>query len=89
MPAPVSDRGITSPDEISYCHSWLRKLARKFDILPKSFILHGVKKTENYPCRSGGGADVYKGSYNGSPVALKLIRFIKTESFTRRIHKVS
>ena len=94
MSPAISKRSLTSAygnnsEEISRCLSWVRKLARRFDILPRSLIVHGVKKTEDNPCRSGGNADVYKGSYDNKAVALKLIRFIKTESFTRRIHKVS
>lgn len=85
---PYLPDGITA-DEVSCCLSWIRKLARTFDMLPRSLTLHGVKKAEDHPCGGGGYADIYKGTYDGKLVALKVIRATVTESFRRRIHKVS
>jgi hypothetical protein len=94
MSPPTSEHypfspGATTCDKLSCCLSWVRKLARRFDILPRSFVLQAVKKSEDHPFSCGGFADIYKGSYHGKPVALKVIRATTTDSFRRRIHKVT
>jgi len=49
-------------------------LALHYDLLPTTLFLDNVKRTE-FNCRGAGGfADVFIGSYKGSPVAIKRIR---------------
>lgn len=52
------------------------KMASKMPVIPRSLILHGVKV--NHSCLSWGGfANIFKGEFEGAPVALKLLRDAK------------
>ncbi|OCH88849.1 kinase-like protein, partial [Obba rivulosa] len=57
----------------------LRKLCGQHKIAPKSFnLLPGtVRRVGTYPEASGAYGDVWKGQYEGRPVALKVFRILK------------
>ncbi|KAJ7233175.1 kinase-like domain-containing protein, partial [Mycena rebaudengoi] len=58
----------------------IRKLSEASERLPSSLFITGVTGREEWPSSGGGFADVYRGYYNGKPVALKLLRqFIRGE----------
>lgn len=53
----------------------LRRLCGRFAILPPSHVISdGLKITTLAPVESGGFADVYRGTYNGNTVAVKVFR---------------
>ncbi|KAF8156287.1 kinase-like domain-containing protein [Mycena galopus ATCC 62051] len=79
-------------DEIRYsadtmyktmCMRHLQRLTRKFGILPASFFVHNVYRDGLHAIAGGGFADVYKGTLNGSPVCLKVLRFFTQASEMR------
>jgi hypothetical protein len=58
----------------------LQKLCGACCLLPKSHeISDGLEIISPSPVAGGGFADVYKGSYNGLPVAIKMLRITVTE----------
>ncbi|OCH85353.1 kinase-like protein [Obba rivulosa] len=61
------------------CLDLLRKLCGQHRIVPKSFnLLPGtVRRVGTYPEASGAFAEVWKGQYDGQPVALKVFRILK------------
>jgi hypothetical protein len=75
-------------NEISLCLSWIRKISREAKVFPSSLILSGVEQWENNCIGSGGFADIYRGSYEGRPVAIKLIRFCNTVKKTEKCQRV-
>ncbi|EIN03690.1 kinase-like protein, partial [Punctularia strigosozonata HHB-11173 SS5] len=53
----------------------LRSLCGETGLLPTSYELSGlVKSDDEEPCSSGGFSDVWRGEHNGVPVALKVLR---------------
>ncbi|KIK59358.1 hypothetical protein GYMLUDRAFT_245426 [Collybiopsis luxurians FD-317 M1] len=56
--------------------SLLRHLTRRFQILPSSLIINGIKREGQNPVAGGGFADIWRGSLNGKPVCLKVLRLI-------------
>lgn len=53
----------------------LTNVADDSNQLPSSLELHGVNCNYNgQPVEQGGFGDVYKGTYNGKPIAVKVIR---------------
>ncbi|KAJ7279092.1 kinase-like domain-containing protein, partial [Mycena rebaudengoi] len=58
----------------------IRKLSEASERLPSSLFITGVTGCEEWPSSGGGFANVYRGYYNGKPVALKLLRqFVRGE----------
>ena len=59
-------------------HESLRRLTTKlvvtYDKLPASFHLKGVQCDDKESCGAGAFADVFKGKWEGKPVALKRLR---------------
>jgi hypothetical protein len=78
-----------SPDEVSLCQQWVRKVAKYVGVLPSSFVLDGVKKSCDLAVNGGGFADVYEGTYQKQKVAIKVIRVFLTGENRKRIHRVS
>jgi hypothetical protein len=70
------------------CHSLIRKVTRQTGVLPKSFVLHGVKKSSEHPVSGGGFADIFMGTHAGREVALKVLRVFMTEENRKKIHRV-
>lgn len=62
------------------CLDLLRKLCGKQQIVPKSFILSPdtIQRSSTHPAASGGFADIWAGSFEGRPVALKVFRIYRT-----------
>ena len=53
----------------------LRKMCAKHRLLPTPYaITEELKKVEDLPRRGGGSADVWYGVYQGSRVAIKVLR---------------
>ncbi|KAJ7231955.1 kinase-like domain-containing protein [Mycena rebaudengoi] len=50
------------------------KLSEKCNMLPSSFFVTGVRGSDEHPTFSGGFSDIYRASYYGMTVALKLRR---------------
>jgi hypothetical protein len=64
----------------------LRKTCRKHNQLPPSYVITDeLRRTGEYPSGGGGNTDVWRGVYQGSEVAIKILRinlkadFIKLE----------
>ena len=56
----------------------LRKMCCKHKLLPSSYaITSELEWTEDIPLKSGGSADVWRGRYRGSMVAIKVLRVDK------------
>jgi len=62
------------------CNYWLRRLSKKHGVLPPSFLIYNAQQDGNFPVKSGGSADVYKGRLNQEVVCLKVLRYFS--SFT-------
>ncbi|KAH8092669.1 kinase-like domain-containing protein, partial [Cristinia sonorae] len=58
-------------------HKLLMKLSLKYDILPASLFIHGVKYSGGECHSSGSFADIYVGDLNGRTVALKRLRMFQ------------
>ena len=43
----------------------------------------GLVKTKDHATQGGGFADVWEGTYNGSQVAIKVLRVYETDDFDR------
>jgi len=53
----------------------LRKMCREHKLLPSPYaITNELKRTGEFPSESGGNADVWSGLYQGSKVAIKVLR---------------
>jgi hypothetical protein len=64
----------------SLCRRWARKVACKTEVLPSKLFIDGVEKEGDMPAESGGFADIYCGTMNGSKVALKVLRYCTKQS---------
>ena len=59
-----------------------------FGVLPQSFILEkAFDERETTPFATGGFSDIYKGTIDGRPVAIKTLRVTTTEY--KKVHKVN
>jgi len=67
-----SDATKTSYTERSDCLSWIRKIAKGLNVVPTSFVLHGVKKIREEPSVAGNFGDIYMGLYKEQKVVLKV-----------------
>ncbi|KAJ7572902.1 kinase-like domain-containing protein [Mycena floridula] len=81
-----------SIDDAAYralCLRNLRRIIKKFDILPPSFVIHDIVLDEpRRPLFGGGFADVYKGSRKGQHVCLKVLRlFTQTIEMREKLLK--
>ncbi|KAJ7572124.1 kinase-like domain-containing protein [Mycena floridula] len=81
-----------SIDDAAYralCLRNLRRIIKKFDILPPSFVIHDIVLDEpRRPLFGGGFADVYKGSRKGQHVCLKVLRlFTQTIEMRQKLLK--
>ncbi|KAJ7575172.1 kinase-like domain-containing protein [Mycena floridula] len=81
-----------SIDDAAYralCLQNLRRIIKKFDILPPSFVVHDIVLDEpRRPLFGGGFADVYKGSLKGQHVCLKVLRiFTQTMEMRAKLLK--
>ena len=63
----------------------LLKLALKYGRLPTLLLLKGVYCTDSESRGSGGFADVFSGSFNNSPVALKHLRTFATATEDQKL----
>lgn len=87
--AAESINARTAHQELAFCRSWIRKICRKVGIFPTSLILKDVAQERNATAvKCGGFADIYKGSYKGVPVALKVPRTDGTVGQTKKMHEV-
>ena len=46
-------------------------------------LSEGLEKTKDRATRGGGFADVWEGTYDGSKVAIKVLRVFETDDFDR------
>jgi len=65
-------------------HRLLVKLSLKYNVLPASLFLHGVKFSGEECHSSGSFADIYLGELDGSQVALKRLRMFQMVDESRR-----
>jgi hypothetical protein len=73
-------KGLLNDAEYTGAQRIIRKLSEASERLPSSLFITGVTGREEWPSSGGGFADVYRGYYDGKPVALKLLRqFIRGE----------
>lgn len=79
--------GIFTGEEVSICQRWVRKIAKRVGVLPISFELDGVYKTNENAVSGGGFADIYLGRHLERTVAIKVIRTSTTTEETERVHK--
>ncbi|EMD39284.1 hypothetical protein CERSUDRAFT_152382 [Gelatoporia subvermispora B] len=72
----VLDATSSHDDVRQRCLDLLRRLCEKHGSFPRSCTIpmHRVKRTSEQPTGSGGNADVWKADYDGSEVALKVVR---------------
>ena len=60
-----------------------------FYILPSSFVLPPTSlKSENTPFAGGGFGDVYKATFNGSPVVIKTLK-VRAQIDLKKLHGVT
>ncbi|KAK7434634.1 hypothetical protein VKT23_020100 [Stygiomarasmius scandens] len=65
------------------CLKCLRHLAKQFGVLPPSLWMRDVVCTESYPVSFNGQfSDIYKGTHEGKPVCLKVMRHVRATGGT-------
>ncbi|KAG6849708.1 hypothetical protein H0H93_006091 [Arthromyces matolae] len=65
-----------------------QRLSKKTGLYPVCYRVENIVQEDQYPLTTGGYADIYKGQFEGHPVALKAIRVYQTteiESFLRSV----
>ena len=68
------DSGLCASDRETFSMA-LRKMCCKHKLLPASYaVTDELERIEEFPCGSGGSADVFCGWYRDSKVAVKRIR---------------
>lgn len=68
---------------------YLRKLCGAFSILPSSFVLPPTSfECEPSAFASGGCSDVYKATFNGDPVVVKVLK-VTTQTDKEKLYRVS
>jgi hypothetical protein len=87
--ASESSAVYRSSETVSLCLSWVRKISRRTGVLPSSLVLREVKQVDKHPVRCGGLADIFRGSYDGKPIAVKVIRVTTTTALMNQTHRVS
>ena len=69
------------------------KIALRHEIFPAALVLHGVSCADNMQRLAGGFADVFRGSYSETQVALKTLRvqsdIRRTGAERRKLKQVS
>ncbi|KAL0060222.1 MAP kinase kinase kinase [Marasmius tenuissimus] len=66
------------------CMKCLKFLVKKFQTLPSSLFLHNIKLDGTHPLTGGGFADIYRGTFSGQQVCLKVLRVHTAESARKR-----
>ncbi|THU80549.1 kinase-like protein [Dendrothele bispora CBS 962.96] len=66
------------------CMKQLRRLSKKFQVLPPSLILEDIATMDSRATTGGGFADIWRGTFNGQMVCLKVLRiFLRSDGATR------
>ncbi len=87
-----SKDGIIDPHILCGYYRLLRKLSVQSTTLPSFLFLFGISCTGDDrldPRGVGGFSDIFYGTYGGTPVALKRLRFPTRDRYTRKYHIVS
>lgn len=74
--------------EHSFFRMILSKAAKNSAVLPSCLYVTGVQKTGDHPVSGGGYADVWRGQFGETPVALKVLRFFGSQSDLDKVQKV-
>ncbi|KAF7326860.1 Kinase-like protein [Mycena venus] len=83
------DQGLfLAQEHIRLAHRMIRKLSEASERLPSSLFITGVNKQESDPSFGGGFGDVFRGSHNNKPIALKRMRYYLSipDDELRRMH---
>ena len=58
----------------------MRSIVLSTGEFPSSLILRGIDRLSSYPILGGGFADIWKGTYKGQEVAIKILRTFKRDT---------
>jgi len=65
------------------------RLSKKSGLFPKCLALHDVEKYGDYPVAVGGFGEIWKGTYAGQSVCIKVLKTYSESEVTPRLVKVS
>jgi hypothetical protein len=83
------DKGyLITQDHASKAHGLMRELSVLCDDVPSSLFIPNISGIEERAISGGAMSDVYKGSYNGKTVALKMLRSFHRGSDLRDFRSV-